>query len=230
MTERSQREGCAGWFKWMVATFIALISAGGGIAAWVTIFRTPEPQPPPPATPIVITIQTESGSGDETRAEVVLPEDVFVPTAVPTPQPIVNQPNSNRPSEQDVANFLYEAVLAETAAYLYLDSSYVSYYFTGAPLGLMQTEIADLTSQGVVVAKLYDETQSTIYDIRFINDSTIEVDSCEIWSMELYSVWDSSLLDSEPPTLFPQTITIEQFSNGWFITDIAFYEVPAFCS
>ncbi|WP_420630119.1 hypothetical protein [Candidatus Leptofilum sp.] len=230
MTERSQREGCAGWFKWMVATFIALISAGGGIAAWATVFRPQEPQQPPPSTPIVINIQTEGGSGEETRTEVVLPEDVFVPTAVPTPQPIVNQPNTNRPSEQDVANFLYEAVVAETAAYLYLDGSYVSYYFTGVPLSVMQSEIIDLANQGVIVAKLYDETQSYIYDIRFVNDSYIEVDSCEIWSLEMYSVWDSSFLGGEPPALFPQTITIEQFSNGWFITNIAFYEVPAFCS
>ncbi|GJM41761.1 MAG: hypothetical protein DHS20C20_20430 [Ardenticatenaceae bacterium] len=225
MTDRTQREGCAGWFKWMVATFIALIGAGGGIAAWATVFNAPDPPQPPPATPIVITIQTESDSGQEVQTDVELPEDVFVPTAVPNPQPI-----ANRPSEQDVANFLYEAVLAETAAYIYLDSSYVANYFTGAPLGFMQTEIVDLANQGVIIAKLYDEVQSFIYDIRFINDSMIEVDSCEIWSMELYSVWDSSFLGSEPPALFPQTITIEQFSNGWFITDVAFYETAVFCS
>ena len=228
----SNREGCASWFKWIVGSFIALLGAGGGIAAWSGAVRSSEPPSVP--TPIVITINTESvNNGQETttskQAVVELPTDVFIPTAVPTPIPIPTQPASNRPSEQDIVQFLSEAVLAETAAYLYLDSSYVSYYFAGTPLGFMESEIAELLNNGVIVAKLYDESQSYIYDINFASDMRIEVDSCEIWSQELYSLWDSSFLGSEGPTLYPQTITIEQFSNGWYITDVVFYEAPAFC-
>jgi hypothetical protein len=225
----SEREGCAGWFKWLVGTLIALLGALGGLVALLD--QGSDPAPPVPATPIVITINTENGnSEDGTGTSVELPEDVFVPKVVPTPLPIVNEPNTNRPSEQDVADFLYEAVLAETAAYLYLDSSYLSWYFTGEPLAFMESEIAELLNVGTLVAKLYDESQSYIYDIHFVDDYTIEVESCEIWSLEFYSLWDSSFLASEGPNLFPQTIVIEQFADGWYITDILFYDDLAFCN
>jgi len=229
----SDREGCAGWFKWFVATFIALLGALGGLVALLD--RGSDPAPGEPSTPIVITINTENRSGEagteaSLQTAVELPQDVFVPEVVPTPAPIVNAPNTNRPSEQDVADFLYEAVLAETAAYLYLDSSYVSWYFTGQPLAFMESEIADLLNAGMLVAKLYDESQSYIYDINFVDDYRVEVDSCEIWSLEYYSLWDSSFLGSEGPNLYPQTIVIEQFTDGWYITDILFYDDLAFCN
>ena len=228
---RPNREGCASWFKWMVGSFIALLGAGGGIAAWSGVFQAAEPPPAP--TPIVITINTAGGDGEETTSApqtvVALPTDVYVPTAVTTPMPLPTQPNLNRPSEQDIAQFLYEAVVAETAAYLYLDSRYVSYYFAGAPLGFMESEIAELLKNGVVVAKLYDEGQSYIHHIRFATDQRIEVDSCEVWSQEMYSLWDSSFLGNEAASLYPQTITLEQQTGGWYITDVAFYDAPAFC-
>ena len=234
MTDRRvNREGCAGWFKWIVGTFIALLGAGGGIVALINIGQPSAPAPIP--TPIVITINTGNvGSGGETsdsgQTTVKLPEDVYVPKAVPTPLPIENAPNSNRPSEQDVQQFLYEAVLAETASYLYLDSSYVSWYFTGDLLSYMQTEINDLLNDGVLVAKLYDVDLSYLYDINFVDDYRIEVDSCEVWSQEYYNLWDSSFLGSDAPELYPQTIVIEQFTDGWYITDIIFYDAPAFCN
>lgn len=220
----SNHGGCAGWFKWLVGSFIALLGASGGIAAWVSLGSSPNPPPPP--TPIVITINN-GDIGDDGVSTVELPEDVFVPQVVPTPIPI--QPTSNRPSEADVKQFLYEAVLAETAAYLYLDSSYVSYYFTDPLFSFMESEIADLATNGVIIAKLFDENQSYTYDIRFIDDYTIEVDNCEVWSQEMYNLWDSILLGSDAPALYPQTITIEQFSDGWYITNVLFYETAAFC-
>lgn len=229
---RTHREGCAGWFKWIVGTFIALLGAGGGIVALMSVG---EPRETPPApTPIVITINTDSASNDgvpsvSEQTTVELPEDVYVPKVVPTPVPIVNEPNSNRPSEQDVADFLYEAVVAETAAYLYLDSSYVTWYFTGEPLASIESEINELLNQGALAAKMYDESRSYIYDINFVDDYRIEVDSCEIWSLEYYNLWDSSFLGSEGPNLYPQTIVIEQFTNGWYITDVIFYDELAFC-
>ena len=230
---RANREGSAGWFKWIVGSFIALLGAGGGIVALLSIGQTPEAPPVP--TPIVITINTESASKDgepavSKQTTVELPENVYVPKIVPTPMPIVNEPSSRRPSEQDVADFLYEAVLAETVAYLYLDSSYISWYFTGKPLAYMKSEITELLNAGMLVAKLYDESQSYIYDINFVDEYRIEVDSCEIWSLEYYDLWDSSFLGSEGPNLYPQTIVIEQFTDGWYITDILFYDDVAFCN
>lgn len=222
----SNHGGCAGWFKWIVGSFIALLGASGGIAAWVSLGSSSNPPLPP--TPIVITINN-ADIGDGGISKVELPEDVFVPTAVPTPIPIPTQPSSNRPSEADVKQFLYEAVLAETAAYIYLDSSYVSYYFIGTPLSFMEAEITELANNGVILAKLYDENLSYTYHINYVNENRIEVDNCEVWSQEAYNLWDSSLLGSDAPALIPQTIIIEQFSDGWYITDVLFYDAPAFC-
>ena len=224
---RNTREGCAGWFKWIVGTFVALLSAGGGIVALAN-FVDPD-EKTEPSTPIVITIKEDVA---DVSSEIVnrLPEDIPDPDQVPTPLPIINEGSSNRPSEQAVVDFLYEAVLAETASYLYLDSSYVSWYFTGDMLTNMENEINDLLNNGVIVAKLYDDTRSYIYDINFIDDYMIQVDSCEYWSQEYYSLNDSSLLGNEGPDLYPQTITIEQFTDGWYITNVTFYEPPAFCN
>ncbi|MBK8900806.1 MAG: hypothetical protein IPM53_06480 [Anaerolineaceae bacterium] len=231
--KRSNKEGCAGWFKWLVGTFIALLGALGGLVALLDRGQTPPPSAAP--TPIVITINSgnsgsDGASGTDQQSVVKLPEDVFVPTAVPTPMPIVNQPNTNRPTEEAVTTFLYEAVLAETAAYLYLDSSYVSWYFAGDLLSIMETEIASLLNEGIIQAKYYDQTLSYIVDIQFVDDFRIEVDSCEVWSADYFSVWDSSYLSSDAPALVPQTIVIEQLGSGWFITDVIFYNAPAFCS
>lgn len=223
MDGRAHREGCAGWFKWIVGTIVGLLGAGGGIVALISLVDANDPPPPP--TPIVITVNTGSSSTET----VTLPENVYVPKVVPTPIPVFNEPNANRPSEQDVADFLSEAVLAETAAYLYLDSSYVSWYFTGELLSYMEAEINQLLTDGVIVAKLYDASRSYIDNIHFVNDYRIEVDSCETWSQEFYSLWDSSFLGSEVPALYPQTIVIEQFTDGWYITDVLFYDAPAFC-
>ncbi|MCP4416427.1 MAG: hypothetical protein GY805_07385 [Chloroflexi bacterium] len=228
----SNQGGCAGWFKWIVGSFIALLGASGGIAAWVGLSNSSDLPPAP--EPIVINVNSggdESGNGSTVSKQVAveLPPEVFVPTAVPTPMPIPTQENTNRPSEADVKQFLYEAVLAETAAYIYLDPSYISYYFTGELLSFMESEIADLTNNGVIIAKLYDENQSYTYDVRFVNDYKIEVDNCEVWSQEAYSLSNSTLLESDSPALYPQTITIEQFTDGWYITDILFYETAVFC-
>ncbi len=228
----SNNGGCAGWFKWIVGSFIALLGASGGIAAWASLGNTSAPLPAP--EPIVITINND-GTDDESasvvakQVAVTLPEEVPVATAVPTPTPIPIQPTSNWPSETDVKQFLHKAVQAETTAYLYLDSSYVSPYFAGAPLSFMESEIVELANNGVFIAKLYDETQSYTNSIRFVNENKIEVDSCEVWSQEVYNVWDRTLLGSDAPTLIPQTIIIEQFSNRWYITNILFYDLPAFC-
>ena len=50
----SDSTGCAGWFKWLIATIIALLAAGGGIVALYGLIVVPTPPvntPPPSALP-----------------------------------------------------------------------------------------------------------------------------------------------------------------------------------
>jgi hypothetical protein len=56
------------------------------------------------------------------------------------------------------------------------------------------------------------------------------VDTCEVWTNDTYQESDGQLVDSEGPTLLPQTITIEQLNSNWFITDVQFHDAPSFCT
>jgi deoxyadenosine/deoxycytidine kinase len=72
--------------------------------------------------------------------------------------------------------------------------------------------------------------KSYINDIRVINNSQIEVDTCEVWTTSTYQQSDGQLVDSTDPTLLPQTITIQQQNGSWFITNVNFLDAPAFCN
>ena len=67
-------------------------------------------------------------------------------------------------------------------------------------------------------------------DIRVIDNTHLEVDTCEVWSDTTYRLSDNEPVDSTDPTLIPQTITIQEQSSNWFITSVQFYDAPAFCS
>ncbi|HNO94008.1 MAG TPA: hypothetical protein PKJ84_07550, partial [Anaerolineales bacterium] len=62
-----------------------------------------------------------------------------------------------------------------------------------------------------------------------INNAQLEVDTCEVWSLQYYRRSDGALVQSNEPKLLPQTITIQKIENGWFITAVQFFEAPAFC-
>jgi hypothetical protein len=68
-----------------------------------------------------------------------------------------------------------------------------------------------------------------INDIRVINDTNLEVDTCEVWSTNIYRRSDSALIQNIDPRLLPQTITIQKLNQGWFITQVNFLDAPAFC-
>ena len=38
------------------------------------------------------------------------------------------------------------------------------------------------------------------------------------------------IIQSTNPRLLPQTITIQKLSTGWFITQVNFFDAPAFCN
>ncbi len=157
------------------------------------------------------------------------------PPALPTARPATLPPPPTQAAgvtaetEQFVNDFLSGAIAAEILARTYSDASYAALYFTGDPLQSIREAIADLYIQGLYAVPEFDVNQSYIADIRMVRENLLEVDTCEAWSESYYWLIDGSFAASEPPHLVPQTITIERFIEGWFITKIAFYNLPSFC-
>jgi len=49
-SESGDSSGCAGWFKWLVGIFVALLAAGGGIVALLEFVSSETPSAPPVVT------------------------------------------------------------------------------------------------------------------------------------------------------------------------------------
>lgn len=132
--------------------------------------------------------------------------------------------------EEDVSDFLTNAIELEIEAYRNSDASIAASVMAGDVLATLESNIADLNQQGLVMISEIDYYQSYINDIRVISDAQIEVDTCEFWTNTVYRASDGEPVESEGPALIPQTITIEQLDSNWYITNVQFFDAPAFCS
>jgi hypothetical protein len=131
---------------------------------------------------------------------------------------------------EEVSEFLTLAIELEIEAFANSDPTIAAQIFAGSVLADVEAAINDLNSQGLVQYSELDFYQSYIDDIRVINNNRLEVDTCETWYSEIYRLSDDAFVSSDGPTLLPQTITIERLSNGgWYITNVVFYDAPAFC-
>lgn len=131
--------------------------------------------------------------------------------------------------EEEVSEFLTEAIELQIEAYRNGDASIASSIMTGQILQDLAADINALNQQGLVSISEIDYYKSYIDDIRVINNSLIEVDTCEVWATHTYRLSDGQLLESTGPALLPQTIIIEQRDGNWFITNVNFFDAPAFC-
>jgi len=132
--------------------------------------------------------------------------------------------------ENQISEFLTQAIELQIEAYRKGDASIASSIMAGSVLEDLTADIDSLNAQGLVSISEIDYYESYIHDIRVLNDTTIEVDTCEVWTTSLYRRSDGELVQSGEPTLLPQTITIQQLDSNWFITDVNFQTAPAFCS
>ena len=41
--------------------------------------------------------------------------------------------------------------------------------------------------------------------------------------------WHNTLIQSDNNSLTPQTITLKRYREGWFVTNVNFYQAPSFC-
>lgn len=131
--------------------------------------------------------------------------------------------------EEDVSDFLTTAIQLEIEAYQTGSAEVAAPVMAGPVLENLASSIAALNEQGLVVISEIDYYESYIKDIRVINNTTIEVDTCEVWSTSTYTRTDGQLVSSQGPALTPQTITIQQLDSRWYITNVEFFNPPAFC-
>lgn len=131
--------------------------------------------------------------------------------------------------EQDVSDFLSNAIDLEIQAYRNESADVVSSVMAGNALASVQNDIASLSQQGLVMISEIDYYKSYINDIRQIDNTHLEVDTCEVWTNDAYNKSTGELVDSQGPDLLPQTITIQQIDSNWYITDVQFFDAPAFC-
>ena len=194
--------GCSGWLKWLIATGLGLVAAGGSIVAILQYLDSPDPAPISSVNPVgVVVITSEPASA---QAEI-------------TPE-----------QWQAVEDFLRRAVVSEITAYQYSDSAYATMFY-GDALWTIQNQIADLNSRGIFRAARFDYDNSYVHDIRVTQNSRIEVDSCEYWANDYYDRQTGLLLSSDSWMLVPQTIMIEYLNEDFYITSVAFYTGQAFC-
>ena len=210
--EVNPAKGCAGWIKGLFAGIFGLIAAGSGLVAILQYISPPAPSQALDSNPVVVAVITSepdsnvSGSSNASTSSDVTPEQW-----------------------QAIESFLTGAVAAEITAYQYGDASYASMFY-GDALQILQNQIADLNSQGILLAASFDSDNSYIHDIRVTQSNQIEVDSCEYWANEYYDRQTGTLLDSIAWTLVPQTIMIEYLNTDFYITSVAFYTDQAFCN
>jgi len=132
--------------------------------------------------------------------------------------------------ENEVSEFLTEAIELQIEAYQKGDASIASSIMAGGILENLFADIDSLNAQGLVSISEIDYYESYINEIRVLSESQIEVDTCEVWTTATYRRSDSELISSDGPALLPQTITIQKLNAGWFITAVNFHDAPSFCN
>ena len=158
--------------------------------------------------------------GTSDGQEVANGTDPLFPEQADVPQDLENQ----------ISEFLTRAIELQIEAYQRGDASVASSIMAGTVFESLVADIDSLNSQGLASISEIDYYESYINDIRVINDTNIEVDTCEVWTTSIYRRSDGQLIESGSPALLPQTITIQQLNGGWFITSVNFQNAPAFCS
>ncbi len=131
---------------------------------------------------------------------------------------------------KEVSDFLTKAIQLQIEAYRQGNANLAAPIMAGDIFTVLESEIDGLNQQGFVQISEIDYYQSQINDIRVISNTNIEVDTCEIWSTNIYQRSDGSLIQGTDPRLLPQTITIQKLGQGWFITNVNFFDAPAFCN
>lgn len=130
----------------------------------------------------------------------------------------------------DVNEFLTDAIQLQIQAYREGNPNIAASIMAGDIFSVLESEITSLNQQGLAQISAIDFYQSYINEIRVISNTSLEVDTCEVWSTNIYQRSDGALIQSTDPRLLPQTILIQKLGQDWFITQVNFFDAPAFCN
>ncbi len=131
---------------------------------------------------------------------------------------------------KEVSNFITKAIQLQVEAYRQGDANIAAPIMAGDIFTTLESDIASLNQQGFAQISEMDFYQSYINNIRVLSNTSLEVDTCEVWSTNIYRRSDGTLIQTTDPRLLPQTITIQKLDQGWFITEVNFFDAPAFCN
>jgi hypothetical protein len=153
--------------------------------------------------------------------EVAQGSDPFFPDQAVDVSPELNK---------EVSDFITKAIQLQVEAYRKGDADIAAPIMAGGIFTTLENDIASLNQQGFAQISEMDFYKSYINDIRVISNTSLEVDTCEVWSTSIYRRSNGELMQSADPRLLPQTISIQKINQGWFITEVNFFDAPAFCN
>jgi len=153
--------------------------------------------------------------------EVAQGSDPFFPDQAVDVSPELNK---------EVSDFITKAIQLQVEAYREGDADIAAPIMAGDIFATLQSDIAALNQQGFAQISEMDFYKSYINNIRVISNTSLEVDTCEVWSTSIYRRSNGELMQSTDPRLLPQTIHIQKLNQGWFITEVNFFDAPAFCN
>ena len=152
--------------------------------------------------------------------EVAQGSDPFFPDQAVDVSPELNK---------EVNDFITKAIQLQIEAYRQGNANIAAPIMAGDIFATLESDIASLNQQGFAQISEIDFYQSYINDIRVTSNTKLEVDTCEVWSTSIYRRSDGALVQSTDPRLLPQTISIQKLDQNWFITEVNFFDAPAFC-
>jgi hypothetical protein len=153
--------------------------------------------------------------------EVAQGSDPFFPDQATDVSPELNK---------EVSNFITKAIELQVEAYRQGNADIAAPIMAGDIFATLESDIESLNQQGLAQISEMDFYKSYINDIRVISNASLEVDTCEVWITSIYRRSNGELMQSADPRLLPQTISIQKLDQGWFITQVNFFDAPAFCN
>lgn len=131
---------------------------------------------------------------------------------------------------KEVSDFITKAIQLQIEAYRKGNANIAAPIMAGDIFATLESDIASLNQQGFAQISEIDFYKSYINDIRVLSNTSLEVDTCEVWNTSIYRRSDGVLIQTTDPRLLPQTINIQKLDQGWFITQVNFFDAPAFCN
>jgi|JFJP01.1.fsa_nt_gi hypothetical protein len=143
--------------------------------------------------------------------------------------PAAPQTNNEPDLQQQITDFWIATTQAEIKTYQQNDISYIAELVSPEVATMIQETLDSLNKQGIQQESYFDSVNSYIAAMRQTDSETIELDTCEFWTAQYYSQQSGELVQEEPSTLVPQTLTLDLSQAKWQVKNVEFYEDEAFC-